>query len=148
MLLVVGGKVLRGRHRLEVFGVLSLDPAHKGCAVFTGKVRVLAVGLRRPSPAGIPRKVQVRAPEGQKTVVKPLIGLAAVFLPLAVKILRAGFRRDRVRDLLQKNVVKHRAQGDGLREHCEFSGPHHAVQRLVAVVVFRDAEPVHRFGKL
>ena len=144
--LVVCGKMLRCGNGFQVVGILPLQTAHESCAVLSRKERIFPVGLRGSTPARVARKVQIGRPECEQTVIPSLSVPKVVSIHGTVKVRRTGFRRNGIGDCFQKSVVKHRAQRDRLREHRKVSRTNDAVQRLIAVIILRNAETLDCFG--
>ena len=96
----VSHKVLQGGVGLMINRVVSLQALYIGGAHPSGEVRILAVGLMAPSPAGISENIDVGRPAGQT-----LIDLGLAVLSIIV-VFCPGFVRHRFADLPEQFIVK------------------------------------------
>ena len=138
VLLVVDCEVLGRRYHLEVALVVALQTTDKGRSRLSAQEGIFAVGLCRASPAWVAGHVHRGRPEGEQVaVVERLLASLVEGVPTG-----SGLIADGCGYLLHQGRIPGGTQGDGLRKHGEAAGAHHAVQRLVAVVVFVNAQPL------
>ena len=140
--LVVRREMLGRGDYFQITGIVALQAPHEGGAVFAGQERIFPVGLGRTAPAGIPRHIHRRRPEGQEVAV-----LGRLFLP-ALQLVPPGPRLigNHAGNALQQGGIPHCGKRDGLRENREIPGTDNPVQRLVPVIVLVDAHPRNARG--
>ena len=124
----VHGKVFcaGGPQQVLPVALQALDKAHPQPG---GELRVLAVGLLAPAPAGVTEDVYIGGPEGEPLVDVPVPtgGGLVVFGP--------ALDADGPAHLLHGGGVEGGGHADGLGEHGGHPGPGHPVEGLVPPVV-------------
>jgi hypothetical protein len=136
----VDREVLRGRNRLVVARVVTLEPADERHSQAAGQVRVFAVRLLPAAPARVAEDVDVRRPERE-----PLVP-AALALPHELVVLRASLVPDHDGHFVHERRVEGRRETDRLREDRSDARARDTVQRLVPPLVGRHVEPRDRGG--
>ncbi len=132
---IVSRIVLGGRDRLEVFGIVSLQAFHKSHAQARDQIRILAVAFLRPTPTGIARHVNHRAPKGESHVRQAGMKTGA------------GFIRNAGADLEEQIRIPGGGHGNALwenRGHADVG--RNAVHALVAPIISRNPQPVDGRG--
>ena len=132
------GVVFGRSHRLQVFGVVALNPAHEGHAQLGRQEGILAVGFLAAAPAGITEDVDVGRPQGEAEIN------GVVAFPLRLVVVGARFRRDHFGLAAHQGNVPGGRHADSLREDGGIAGARDAMQRLAPPVVRRHTQPGDR----
>ena len=142
-------EMLRAGCRLEVSRVIALQAAHEGRAEHGRQLRVLAPRLLPAPPPRVAVDVDVGRPERQALVLRRLTRAPQRLVVLGPRLVRDG-RGHPPHEL----GIPRRGQPDDLREHGGPAVARHPVERLVPVIIGRNAQPrhgprrVHHLGNL
>ncbi len=123
---------------LEIAGVGALDSLDEPRRQRAGEIGILAQRLLPAAPARIAEDVDVGRPEGEAEVA------VEIMLALRLIVTRAALHRDRAALGEEQVAVPARGHRDRLGEDGRLARARDAVERLVPIVVGRDAEPRDR----
>ena len=129
----VGGKMLGAGRRLQI-PALSLEALNKGHAHTGGEIRVLAIGLMAPAPAGVTENIYVGGPE-----IQALINVPVTLCHISI-VLGAALSGNHIAHLPQQLFIEGSSQSNGLREHGGSTRPGHPVEGLVPPVILGNPQ--------
>ena len=103
-----------------------------------GQIRVLTVSLMASSPAGVTENIHIGRPESQSFVNIP-VSMFGILI-----VLCAAFCGYDIAHLFHFLIVESRSHTDSLGEHGSHTGPCHAVQGFIPVIISRHIQAFYR----